>query len=111
MFMVKAGISMLFVKCKTRGEQLGVVVGMVLLIAVCYGVGRFFLGFGGASLETLQQEDISAEMQSDVGHLTVYGYATVALCAVLGLVFSIVAVVNAFRYLTRTGLAPDDGWS
>jgi hypothetical protein len=115
MFVVETFLSMLFVKCRSRGEQLIVIFGMLILIAACYGIGKFFLGMSEAGVQTMQEAaemDLDAGDQSEIGRLTVYGYAAVGIAGLLGFIFAIVAIINAVRFITGTGLEdPDDGWS
>lgn len=115
MFGVETFFSMLFVKCKTRGEQAIFVVGMLILTAACFGVGKFFLGMGNATMQSAIEmnsaESAPSGMERDVAQISFYGYATVAVCAGLGLIFSTMAVINLIRLITCTGLADDDGWS
>ena len=117
MFVVETFLSMLFVKCKTRGEQLAVVVGMLILIAACFGVGKFLLGMGEAGADTFVEISASdghdhSDFQRGSGEVAIYGYAGAALCALLGVIFAIMASINLVRFITGTGLAdPDQGWS
>jgi hypothetical protein len=116
MFVVETFLSMLFVKCKTRGEQIIVVIGMLILIAACFGVGKFFLGMSNATLESVtelsEMESASNRLERDTASVSLYGYATVAICSLLGIIFAIMAVINLVRLITGTGLAdPDEGWS
>ncbi len=115
MFVVETFLSMLFVKCRTRGEQLIVIFGMLILIAACYGVGVFFLGMGEAGAQTVQEAaemDLDAMDRREIGQIAVYGYAGAGIAGLLALIFAFVAIINAVRFLTGTGLEdPDDGWS
>lgn len=115
MFGINVFFSMLFVKCKTRGEQVIVVVGMLILVAACFGVGKFFLGMGNASMQSAMDisssQDTPSGMDRDIAHISLYGYATVAVCAGLGIIFATMATINLVRLITGTGLAADDGWS
>lgn len=117
MFVVETFLSMLFVKCKSRGEQLAVVIGMLVLIVVCVGIGKFLLGMGEAGADTFIEMSSSdghdhSDFQRGSGEVAIYGYAGAALCALLGIIFAIMAGINLVRFITRTGLAdPDEGWS
>jgi len=115
MFAVETFLSMLFVKCKSRGEQLGLIIGMLIMIAACYGVGKFMLGLGEAGLETANEvasmERSPSGMERDSAAISLFGYATVAACVVFGAICSIMATINLVRLLTGTGLAdPNDTW-
>jgi len=114
MFAIKTFFSMLFVKCSSRGEQIGVVVGMLILIAACIGIGKFLLGLGEAGAETmLEVAEMERRSRNSGGaaRVTLFAYAGVAICGVTGVIFALVGLINAVRFLTGTGLAdPDEGW-
>lgn len=111
MFGINVFFSMLFVKCKTRGEQVIVVAGMLILVAACYGVGNFFLGMGQAAADTIGDASGSNRNDRKMGSMSINSYITVGVCLLLGVIFSIMAVINFVRLVTGTGLADDDGWS
>jgi hypothetical protein len=114
MFAIETFFSMLLVKCKTRGEQIALIIGMLVLIAACYGIGKFFLGLGQAGTATMQEAvemDLQAGSVADIGHITFYGYAGAAISGLVGLLFALIALINTVRFLTGTGLAdPNESW-
>lgn len=107
MFGVETFISMLFIKCKTRAEQVYLVVGMAILIVCCIGVCKFTLGMSEAAMDT----EVSGDMQRDVYQIGLYGYVVVGISGLLGIVFAFMGIVNLVRLVTNTGLEdPDEGW-
>ena len=105
---------MLFVKCSSRGEQLGVVLGMLFLIAVCFGIGKFLLGLSEAGAETMQQAadmDLRVHRRGGAARATLFAYAGLAICGISGVVFALVGLINAVRFLTGTGLVDaNESW-
>lgn len=108
MFGVETFLSMLFVKCHTRQEQVYLVVGMAILTVCCLGICKFTLGMSEAAMDT---EISSGDIQRDVYQIGFYGYLVVGISGLLALVFAFMGVLNLIRLLTNTGLDdPDEGW-
>ncbi|GEM_PF-3385364 len=106
--------SAILMKCESRGQQLGLAIGMLILAGGAAAGMWFFMGLGEAAMETSQQaRDMGMRTRrgSAVSQATVFGWAGMIVCALVGVIFVLVSIVNFFRFMTGTGLAPqDDTW-
>ncbi len=84
---------------------------MALFVFVLVVVGLWMYQMGNASLETISEfEESSGHQDSGIYRMMFYFYAGAAICALLGLLFSAVGIVNLVRFLTNTGLKDNDDW-
>jgi hypothetical protein len=101
----------IMMKCETRAQQVGLVIGMAVIVAGMGSVGMWLFEMGEAARETVIQ---AAEMNMRSGRrfnqVVIYFYGGAAICGVVSVIFSLVGIINLVRFLTHTGLAEKKSW-
>ena len=108
----------ILMKCETRGQQLGLVIGMALFFAATLGIAYWMFGIAESARNTLPEfaqrnrygEYQNGRQRNDLYHTMVMWYALAGLVATVLPVFAAVGVVNLVRLLTNTGLKDNDDW-
>ncbi len=108
----------ILMKCETRGQQLGLVIGTALFFTATLGIAYWMFGIAEAARHTLPefaQRNNHGEYQNwrqrnDLYHTMVMWYALAGVVATILPVFVAVGVVNLVRLLTNTGLKDSDTW-
>ena len=109
-FQISTWIDALFTKCKTRSEQLILVVVALTLATIGYFVGDWLLGFAGAARQSIGEID-SPRTQREYTQYAVLAYGVYGITMLLTASIAFVGVLNLFRFLTGTGLAdPGEEW-
>lgn len=98
-------MDILLCKCRTRQEQVYLVIGMAILVVCCFWVCKFALGMGKAALET----DVGGHFQHEVNNIGFYGIVVFGISVLLGLAFAFMGILNLVRFVTKTGLDESDG--
>ncbi len=108
----------ILMKCETRGQQLGLVIGMANFFTATLGMAYWMFGIAEAARHTLpefDQRNAYGEYQNwrqrnDLYHTMMMWYALVGVVATILPVFATVGAVNLVRLLTNTGLKNPDTW-
>jgi len=102
-------LDVILMKCESRAQQIGLAIGMALLIVACVVIGLWSLNLGQATLADAREMNL-LESRRDLGlrNVMFYFYAGSVICGFLALLFSLIGVVNLVRFITRTGLKGSD---
>lgn len=108
----------MLMKCETRGQQLGLVIGMAIFVAAIFGIAFWMFGIAEAARLTLPeyaQRDRyggyrNHRQRNDLYQIMTVWYALSGLVALFLPIFSTVGIVNLVRLLRNTGLKDPNSW-
>tara|TARA_R110002095_G_C4082999_1_gene221762 strand:- start:69 stop:407 length:339 start_codon:yes stop_codon:yes gene_type:complete len=110
-FVLGTCIDALFTKCKSRQEQVILVVGALVLATIGYFVGDWLFGFAGAARTSAGEID-STRRQREYLQYMLIAYGVYGITMLLTASIAFVGVLNLIRLITGTGLAdPGEDWT
>ena len=105
-------LDVIFMKCENRTQQIGLAIGMGLFVIAFIAIGWWCFDMGQAAQTDAREMNSAIEMRDDHGlnRMMFNFYAGATVCGLLGLLCSLVGIVNLVRFLTFTGLKKTESY-